>query len=82
MSNITINKIKMQTNYLNSLLEDPTTQRGKIKVEMIMLTHMLENFDINQSKASAQERQEYYEALKRAQKLLTTNNIIGGFDYD
>lgn len=77
MQEVTAKKITMQTNFLNRLLEDRSTPTGKIKIELIMLNHLLENYGTeSRNKATPQEAEEMQEALKKAQELINKINTI------
>lgn len=73
MQKPTIKKLLVQTRFLNSLLSDPQTPAGKIKIEMIMLNHMLENSEDMRTRATDKEIKEVYHALKRARQLIEEN---------
>lgn len=77
---VSVQQIKMHTNFLNSLLEDRSTPKGKIKIEMIMLSDMLSKYGEARAKANKQDLEEVYQALKKASKLIEENDIIGEYD--
>ena len=70
MKDIPIERIKMQARHVNKLLEDRTTPKGKIEIEVIMLNDMLDKSRTSRSLAPMRDREELYQILKRTQTLL------------
>jgi len=70
MKDVPIERVKMQANHVNRLLEDRTTPKGKIEIEVIMLNDMLDKSRTSRSLAPLREREELYQILKKTQSLL------------
>lgn len=64
-------KIMLQSKILNRLLEDPSTPRGKLLIELMLLNSMLDNFD--QDKASTRELETMTELLRKTRLLIDKN---------
>ena len=76
MQEVTAKKITMQTNFLNNLIEDRSTPKGKIKIELMMLNHLLENYDAKRSNDTRAEKEQMQEALKKAKENIDKINSI------
>ena len=70
MTDVSIQKVKMQANYVNRLLEDKTTPNGLVEIEVIMLNDMLDKSRTSRSLAPLKDREELYYILKKTQTLL------------